>query len=350
MTIKYNDFIGIELIDKEYKEFTFNCAGIILNNKLAEEYCTNSIFNFNINVIQNLLKYFNIYIPKYACGFWNSNIDNGNLYIGVNDYGIVKGIPYKGNLPFRILKKKILKIINMYVRALHNTKFNFNNYIKIKLIKIITPDFTNYKSIINTDKFKKYLTEKKAYTDSLNNYISNNLKWRKKLAYIGQRKLTDLVNTYDTRELLINYIKNIDKNNKFINLLKLPYYIIEPKDHFEIDIIKNDVNNIYYWITRWKDFTIHNIRLSKPVFNNTFNQHNLPFNTICSIHEMIPYWMNHNNNNNMNLYLINIQFKKININNNNLKFKYYDINNIGNEKWISCMRTFFNNEPVCMPF
>ena len=332
MIIKYNDFIGSELIEKEYKEFTFNCAGIILNNKLAEEYCINSIFNFNINVIQNLIKYFTIYIPKYACGFWNSNIENGNLYIGVNDYGFIKGIPYKGNLPFRILKKKILKTINRYVRVLNNTKINYNKMIKIN---------------INTEKFKKYFIEKQKYTNSLNNYIDTNIKWRKKLAYIGQRKLTDLVNTHDTRELLINYIKNIDKNNKFIHLLKLPHYIIEPKDHFEIDIIKNDINNIYYWITRWKDFTINNIRLSKPTFNNTFNQHNLPFNTICSINEMIPYWIN--NNVNMNLYLLNIQFKKININ-NNLIFKYYDINNIGNEKWVSCIRTHFNNEPVCMPF
>ena len=56
MIIKYNDFIGSELIEKEYKEFTFNCAGIILNNKLAEEYCINSIFNFNIK--ERILDYY----------------------------------------------------------------------------------------------------------------------------------------------------------------------------------------------------------------------------------------------------------------------------------------------------
>jgi hypothetical protein len=346
MIIEYNDFIGTENIEKEYKEFTFNCAGIILNNKLAEEYCINSIFNFNINVIQNLYKYFNIYLPKYACGFWNSNINNGNLYIGVNDYGIVKGIPYKGHLPFRIVKKKILKTINRYIKVLNtNTKINYDKMIKIKLIKISTPDFSNYKSIINTDKFKKYFIEKQKYLNNLNKYMNDSILWRKKLAYIGQRKLTDLVNTQDTRDLLINYIKKFDKNNKFINLLKLSHYKIEPKDHFEINIIKNDINNIYYWITKWKDYTINNIRLSKPVFNNNFNQHNLPYNTICSINEMIPYWIN---NNDVKLYLINIQFKQIN-NNNNLIFKYYDNNPIKG-KWISCIRTYINGGPACMPF
>ena len=343
MNIHYNDFIGTENIEKEYKEFTFNCYGLILNNKLAEEYCINSIFNFNINVIQNLYKYFNIYIPKYACGFWNSNIENGNLYIGINDNGIVKGIPYKGYLPFRILKKKILKTINSYVKVLNNTKINYDKMIKIKLIKISTPDFSNYKSIMYTEKFQKYFMEKQKYINNLNKYINDSIVWRKKLAYIGQRKLTDLVNTQDTRELLINYIKNIDKNNKFINLLKLSHYKIESKDHFEINIIKNDINNIYYWITKWKDETINNIRLSKPNFNNNFNQHNLPYNTICSINEMIPYWIN---NNDVKLYLINIQFKQIN--NENLIFKYYDMN--GREKWTSCIRTFFNGGPACVPF
>jgi hypothetical protein len=345
MIIKYNDFMGNEMIEKEYKEFTFNCAGIILNNKLAEEYCINSIFNFNINVIQNLHKYFSIYIPKYACGFWNSNIENSNLYIGINDYGIVKGIPYKGYLPFRLLKKNILKIINRYVKVLNNTKINYNKMIKIKLIKLSTPDFSNYKSISNTEKFKIYFTEKQKYINNLNKYIDDNLIWNKKLAYIGQRKLTDLVNTYDTRNLLINYIKNIDKNNKFINLLKSSDFKIESKDHFEINIIKNDINNIYYWITKWKDFTLDNIRLSKPFFNNTFNQHNLPYNTICSVNEMIPYWIN--NNNDVKLYLLNIQFNQND--NNNLIFKYYNFNN-EHEKWTSCIRTTFNGGPACVPF
>ena len=69
---EYNEYIGQETVDCEYKEFTFNLAGLILDTKLAEHYCSTNLFEFNKNVIFNLKKYFKVYLGKYACGyFWN---------------------------------------------------------------------------------------------------------------------------------------------------------------------------------------------------------------------------------------------------------------------------------------
>ena len=42
-------------------------------------------------------EYITKYIPKYISSFSNSNII-GNIYIGINDNGIIEGIPFCGEL------------------------------------------------------------------------------------------------------------------------------------------------------------------------------------------------------------------------------------------------------------
>ena len=101
----YNEFIDEETLPREYKEFTFNLSGIQIDNKVAEEYCKTNRFDFNKQVNSNIKKYFKMYAPKYMVSFFNSKI-NGELFIGVDDWGFVKGIPYKGEIPIDILKLK----------------------------------------------------------------------------------------------------------------------------------------------------------------------------------------------------------------------------------------------------
>jgi hypothetical protein len=334
MNVSFNDYIGFETINREYKEFTFNCAGIDIDNKTAEIYCHENIFYFNKDVINNLKKYFKVYLPKYATSFWNSKIKKANFYIGVNDFGMVKGIPYCGNISIDKLKLEIYKTINTYVLCLNDHHFNFNDYINIKIIKINGPDKPKYK--IN-NKFSEYLIKKEKYMEKYNNYINQLNDWRDTLLSISQNKLVNLVNSKNTRNDLIKYIYKCDKNNKFIELLKTNFKL-ENKTHDEIMEIKDDINNIYYWVTRWKDTTIEKIRCKKPTFNCNFNQHNLPLNLITSISEMTPYWFH--NNDNMNLYLIKIKFKIIN---NDYIFSHYDSN-----KWQLKKRVLINGYPACI--
>jgi hypothetical protein len=84
---EYNEYVGQETVKCEYKEFTFNLVGLALENKLAEQYCHTNQFDFNTNVIANLKKYFQVYLGKYACGFFNSggirtSLPKGNVKIG----------------------------------------------------------------------------------------------------------------------------------------------------------------------------------------------------------------------------------------------------------------------------
>jgi hypothetical protein len=343
--INYDDFIGKETLNIEYKEFTFNNEGIPIDLKMAENYCSTNKFNFNINVISNLNKYFSYYIPKYICGFLNSNL-YGEFYIGINDYGFIKGIPYCGDLPYDSLKQEIYRVINKFTKK-SNYIFDFNKIIEINFIKI-NFNKTNTKSI--NEKFIKYLEEKKKYEEIYNSFLEEYNKWKIKFNFVTQ-KLIDLVNNTDSRLLLLEYIKKHDLNNPVINLLLSEDYKLEYRGHSEISTLKNDISNPYYWVTRWKDEMSLKIRSLKPIFNLEFKFKNTPINLITNSSDMIPYWMN--NNDNMNLFLIQIKINKFNKYNlfskeiNNY-FEYYDLYE---NKWTSCKRILLTNgEPVCNPY
>ena len=46
--IQYDDFIGKETLNCEYKEFTFNNAGLPLDENSAEYYCYTNKFEFKV--------------------------------------------------------------------------------------------------------------------------------------------------------------------------------------------------------------------------------------------------------------------------------------------------------------
>ena len=167
-SIKFNDFVGVETLTHEYKEFTFNNDGIILNIKLAEYYCHSNKFDFNNRVIDNLKKYFSYYLPKYISGFLNSKL-NGNFYIGIDDYGFVKGIPYFGCVPYNYLTDEMYRLINKFTKySLDN--FDFNKIIEINFIKI---KFEKSDKPLINNKFIKYLEEKKNMKKCIINLLKN---------------------------------------------------------------------------------------------------------------------------------------------------------------------------------
>ena len=110
MELSFNDYLGKESLDKEYKEFTFNLAGLRIDKKLADEYCTSNKFDFNDAVTANIKKYIKTYLCTNACANFNSNID-GKFYIGVNDDGFIKGIPYQGELSIKETEEYIYKVL-----------------------------------------------------------------------------------------------------------------------------------------------------------------------------------------------------------------------------------------------
>ena len=340
----YNDYIGGETIKDEFKEFTFSsldtnskkkaiCSKYAFDIKQAEEYCSTNIFVFNKHIIINLKKYFRNYVPKYASAFFNSNI-NGCLYIGVNDFGLVKGIPYCGKLNKEYLIKKLKKIIKNHL--LHDSSYDIYNNIQIELIKIMKP--TKPATDI-CPLFTHYLVEKQKHEDYHNNFIAKMDLWWKRFAFVNQ-KLIDLVNNQDSRILIINWIKTIDSSSSVIKLLETDF-ILEYRNHEEVFILKEDPTNPYYWVTRWKDIIIDTNKKERPVYNYEFNDCKLPINLIKNCNHMIPYWTNYNDD--MNLYVICIKFISPNVTNKVLSY-------INKKKIYSCYRSVLHNgTPCCVP-
>lgn len=336
--LSFNQVIGNETLEMEFKEFTFNCAGVSIDNKIAEDFIKTNKFDFNKIVDSNLQKYFEIYIPRYACGFWNSELPQCDLFIGVDDSGIIRGIPYKGKLNIGKIKRNINKVIRENIVSSKYSKLNKNYKHVIEIRKVKPPTKPN-DDICN--RYIEYIKQKKYIAELKEQFQIDIVKWRAELKTITQ-KLVDLVNTKETRENIIEYIKNQDPDNKVIDLLNTDYQL-ETKVRDEITELKNNSNNPYYWVTKWKDEKICEIKSRKPILNLDFSNQNDPVNIITGVRDMIPYWVH--NNDDINLYVIHIKFYKLDTNENDLT--YYDI---FSNKWCECYRRIFNGEPACLPY
>jgi len=340
---RYNEYIGVETITREYKEFTFNSSGLNLNTRHAENYCMTNKFEFNLNVKNSLDSYFKNYLPKYVSGYLNAKID-GTFWIGVNDYGYVKGIPYQGNLSEKKIENKILKYVDERVNINKYKLMLLKKYLKIKLIKIERPN----KPVESINPvFMKYMENKGEFMKRYIEYLELLENWRIRYSFFNQ-KLVDLINNKESRIMIQDYIRKYEPENPIIELLSTDYKMIH-KNHDEICILRESKDNPYYWVCLWKDEMVELIRKERPIFREIFN-YSIPINLIICCYDMIPYWFE--NNENMNLYVIQIKilfsefnkfYKKII---KSFLICYMD----NNKKIISCYRMILpNGEPTCIP-
>ena len=346
--ITFNEFIGKENMNKEFKAFTFNGSGLFddTDKKYAEAeyYCQTYSFDFNSNVLKIIKRYIRLYLPKYTCAFLNSNVP-GKLYIGVNDYGFVKGIPFQGDLPIKLFKKKIFNIIKDTVKNNINREFDFEKLISVDIVKINHPDKPTkpLESLVN------FMSQKQAFIKAYNEFVENIKNWKIRHNFFTQ-KLIDLVNNIESRMMLIEYIRRINPESIVIGILESDY-VLEYRVHDDVNILKEDQDNPYYWVCKWKDEMSYIIKKNKPVFNQPEFNSGTPYNIIISANDMIPYWIH--NNPSMNLYLITVRFNTLMSTyslstSSKLYFSYLPHNN---KKWTSCYRNVLSNgEAVCTPY
>ena len=97
-TMLLGDVLDSEDVHTECKEFCFknNVYDIFSKRDIHDFVMTNRwLPNLNEAIIENLHKYFSFYVPKYMSAFHNSRKALCKLYIGVNDYGEITGIPFR---------------------------------------------------------------------------------------------------------------------------------------------------------------------------------------------------------------------------------------------------------------
>ena len=187
-----------------------------------------------------------------------------------------------------------------------------------QLFFLISFCYNDYKKLFKIFfKFKIYLQYNK-YLEDINN-------WRHTHNFIAQ-KLVHLINNIDSRLLIKEYIQEHDPNNPIINILDSDYKLTY-KSHDEIYELKNKKNNIYYWVTKWKDEMSLKLKKNKPIYNYDNSFRSIPLNLIINC-SMVHFWTINKS--------VKLNMIKININSDFIiNSKYYDFNY---KKWVVCHR------------
>jgi len=336
---EYNDFNGEEERDKEYKLFTFHPNGLNFDTEdteFAEHLFFSGEWMFNDSVLDNLNYYLETYIPKYTTAFLNklSESKNGEMFFGISDDGFIQGIPYKGKLDINVIKDKTFEIISSNKIE---TDYDISSCIDVELIQVDTSNFVYDNQLLEL--FDLYNKEKKEYRKLMMEYKIEKKYWFSKVKYYN-RKLHIMMNHPETRNELIEYIeKNDPSQTKVIKILKGDYKF-EDIHGEEVAKYKLSSDNPWYWVCKWKDERVEEIKQLKPKSPGVWSNQYLPINTITTIIDMIPLWLEKSN---INLYLIKFTFTKPK---NPLDIYYRS----SSGEFISCYRGTFLNEPSCLPY
>ncbi len=275
-------WIGPEDLINEYKEFCLIYFEKFYN--LDELSClTNSPKLFKINtdkfnhMIRYGLKYYFDYLPKYI-GNYSVMKDTtiGKLHFGVTDGGIISGIPYFGsNLPIDIIQKlynKVfskLRVSNVDEEKEQNILNWYKDNIKIEITKLEIDG-----SLLDNEHIKRLEKLKLIYNRLVKQWDEYNEKY--KLFYCKlqkyNRKLILLINDYDIRLELIDYIINVSKEREYHDFeFQRSIIKLQSDDYIDcnitidtIDDIAFDYNNPITWLILFKDYKLNEIRKTKP--------------------------------------------------------------------------------------
>ena len=302
-----------ETLQNEYKEF---CIKKSVFNYYSQEELNYIIETgkldktFNNMIIDNIKLYCDIYVPKYASAFTNSNVKGGNIQIGVNDHGEVTGIPFYGKL----YENHITKLVE-------NAKKNYLLDTVITKVKVIKLKYHEQLICDNSEEFiMKNTKHNKIYKMILDNYYFERQKWVKEVLKYSV-KLSDIVKNEYTQIKFYIWLKN-RKCHMYNEIIQ--------KTAKEIESIQNkrqlitNQKSIIHWIALYKDETMEKLQAMKPENPNITKFYNSSFCLMTQLTEMREKF--HKNNRNINYYNINIYFEYSK--NKNVKYKKINSENI----------------------
>jgi hypothetical protein len=396
--IKYLEDLDCETENREYKLFTLPVGFCGLSDGF--DVLKTGLWKFDEWTIKTLKSYISNYFPKYLSSFTHPKtlVTNACLHIGVDDDGIVHGIPYGGILTEDIIWEYV-KLTTSKIRCVNHTKFidsdkseSTGNYVctcdclekymekvKISVTKINTQnykvDIKNYGldsdySELMWEKIKK---KEKKQKEIHKRFIRKKRNWEK-FSKSYNHKITDIINSKWGRKEIIDLIRSTSTSTtkldpKFRNIYgycEIPYdywtivselktRVNFPKINFSVaEAHRNIILSPIYWGLKYRDlktpckkilsssnsFQILKPQPEKPKYN--FSQYSLLVSS--QIPKMIPSWIKRNPS--LNLYVVSIQFPDIF--SKDLPNTYFEYNDKSNT-WIRSFRTSFCGEPICQP-
>ena len=156
------------------------------------------------------------------------------------------------------------------------------------------------------------------------------------------QKLVNIFNVEPRRSKLYEYIK-MQKPDSIVLKMMDASYMLEENIHEKIAELKENIDEPYHWVCKWKDEMIEQYKKTKPIPKHRLLMTKMiqPINILMKVNPMIPYWMQ--NNENMNLYVIKITFIKPE---EGIEISYLDFFN----KITTCYRTVDAGNPCCTPY
>jgi hypothetical protein len=300
--MKLYDFLESENIEREYKEFFFkiNFEKYFDKSQIFQFLFDDKLNPFDINtfnsyLIDNFQVYFENYLPKFIASIQN-NIDiqdSASIFFGINDKGYVTGIPYiniDSNF-IRKIEKKIKKILYKNLRIYDNNKFIelfdewFNENIQINIPDIDISNFifsNKYKNYLN-----KWINQKNEYKKKVNELKKQQSDFIEEHRLYTQ-KLENMIKEPIIISKLINFIEiNSSKENPLINqILNNEKFNLYDNIHQNM----NDKNHILYYITKFKDMKINEIKKKRPI--TTYVPSVIPIDFIFqNIQNMLELWI-----------------------------------------------------------
>lgn len=330
---KIGDCLGCEDIDLEFKLFTFGSDLIkyLKHNKieLEERYFITRTLDDEFNNI--IIKSLEFYFDKYLCKYITSSSKTihtskyCNLYFGVDDNGIIKGIPYFGIIDTNIIISLIKKqFVNLRCEILEEY---------LKLIEVTVKQVEC--SVKPFDVTKKYMThyEKKSEHDiKVLKYKHDFLIWSREYDFYNCG-LNEICSNKSKRFHLYLFCQENGASQEILDYIASDIVILNPVGVRER---KADKNSFDYWITEFKDVNVARVSKMKPKkISKKTMQH--PFTYLYSnLDKMNGVWSN------ANYYLINI---KIPFN----LIPHFFIEFYNGTKWISSKRTIScRGDPECI--
>lgn len=289
MKFHFQQSIGRETLSREYKAFTLNTSLLGVMGDRLLPLARSGKWQFNHLVYRSISVYFSQFHKKYQEAF--QTIDEpGELWIGVDDRGMVHGIPIQGTLDLDLLKKSCPD---------PNT-----------IVEIFPVEFdTNLCRIPGKNpRVSSFIKEFEATNTLFEARNAAYRVWRNNFDKYT-KKLVDLYNDPVTREEFLLYLSEHSPET----LADLKHFSIEQKKFLEIRGYIERKEGVYYWMCKWKDDQLAQIRAQKPKKFSVKQRHRStrygPVRILSNVQEMVPYWFHRNVG--MNLYVMKWTFLKV---------------------------------------
>jgi len=265
------DYIGFkESLEDEFKEFMFKITPeFYFSNQQVYDYVKTGVLDnriFNDFVLENLEQYLQIYLPKYISAFGNSEeVEDGYLYLGVNDSGELTGIPFLGSINQEHIKQ-ILFSIKQWVGVDNDPENKFRDELIQNVSFDLIPLEVNMDLLEDDEEELLRLEQRYAnFIKEIENYKIQHAKWLEEIQSFTT-KISYIMLDKTMRKEIADYIRTNCKEERFwiAGLLESDKKI-EILNGIQLSDYKNCDNNVYYWIMFYKDYIVNNIRKKKPI-------------------------------------------------------------------------------------